>query len=403
MFPVWRLGHALWLAPHRPFFLLAGLWAALTPLVWLLPPGLGPEPLSWHRHELLFGMAGAAVGGYLLTALPAWTCSGPVRPAVTRLLVGIWLAGRLSYAVAPSAVVTAAVGACYFFALAGFLVTNALRAKAWRRMPLAVAPLLPGGFALLSAPDFGLHDQYGSMRMLVLFYGLLISLIGGRLVAAFTIHWAERNQPDIHPTDRRWMSQGAVLPLIAAMALLHVDAVELAAALLVLSGILQLARMVAWRSWRTVGYPALLLLHLAWVWLPLGLIIVAISFLPSGGIDPATGLHALTMGAMGTMMFAIMSRAAMPRCYAGLSLPWDLALAFVLVFVSVPVRLSLPFAAPSSQTSMLQLSAMLWSSGWILFLWGFRRALRGPVARPVLSASTSALLLGETGRSGFSA
>lgn len=80
MLQVWRKHHPLWLAPHRPFFLLAGLWAAIVPLAWLAPPGLGPEPLSWHRHEMLFGMGGAAVGGYLLTALPAWTHDGAVSP-----------------------------------------------------------------------------------------------------------------------------------------------------------------------------------------------------------------------------------------------------------------------------------------------------------------------------------
>lgn len=390
MFSVWRPGHPLWRAPHRPFFLLAGLWATLVPLAWLLPQDVGPEPLSWHRHELLFGMAGAAMGGYLLTALPAWTDTVPVRTATTRLLVGLWVAGRLTFMVDLPSVLTASAGASYFLVLAAVLLNAVLRAKAWRRMPLAAAPLLPGGLALLSAADPGFVDDPGSMRMLVLFYALLVSVIGGRMVAAFTIHWAERRHPEIRPIDCRWMSRAAVLALITAAALLLFDLIELSAAWLILSGLLQLARMLAWRSWRTVGYPALLLLHLAWLWLPLGLMLSGISLLPSSGVEPAAGLHALTMGAMGAMMLAIMARAAMTRSDAELPVSWELALAFGLVFTSAPVRLCISLVEPSSQGALLLLSAALWSSGWALFLLNFRHALRGPVPRPVLSARSSA-------------
>jgi uncharacterized protein involved in response to NO len=381
---VWRRDHPLWLAPHRPFFLLAGLWAALVPIVWILPQGLGPEPVAWHRHELLFGMGGAAVGGYLLTALPAWT-GAPVPPAATRRFVPLWFVGRLAFVLGLPPLPAAIAEAGYFLALGIFLSQRVLKAGAWRRMPLAAAPLLLGGSALLSTPELGLVDDDGVMRMLPLFYGLLISLVGGRAVPAFTVHWAAQSRPQLPVADPLWLSRSALAALGVAIALVLADAPIAAGPPLVLSGVLQLLRMLPWRSWRTVACPALLLLHLAWFWLATGLAMTGASLLSPGLLGAATGLHALTMGAMGTMMLAIMARAAMIRRDGRLHVSWQLALAFALVFISVPIRLGMAFAADSGQSSALQLSAILWSGGWGLFLWDFRRALQGPVPRPVLS------------------
>lgn len=78
------LDHPLWQAAHRPLFFCAGLCALLVPAVWLWPGGLDADPVRWHLHELLFGMGGAAVGGYLLTALPA----GPGQAGLARKVRG---------------------------------------------------------------------------------------------------------------------------------------------------------------------------------------------------------------------------------------------------------------------------------------------------------------------------
>ena len=63
-------------AGFRPFFLLAGLWAAIAVPLWLcvlsgaaaLPVAL--PPVVWHAHEMVFGFAFASVAGFLLTAIP---------------------------------------------------------------------------------------------------------------------------------------------------------------------------------------------------------------------------------------------------------------------------------------------------------------------------------------------
>src|SRR5580692_9289191 len=87
-------------AGFRPFFIAATAWSAVALAVWLslltgdieLPSGF--DPLSWHVHEMLFGFVMAAVGGFLLTAIPNWTGRAPVAGAPLAVLTGLWLLGR---------------------------------------------------------------------------------------------------------------------------------------------------------------------------------------------------------------------------------------------------------------------------------------------------------------------
>ncbi|MEQ8697369.1 MAG: NnrS family protein, partial [Bauldia litoralis] len=69
----------------RPFFLFAGLYAALLIPLWLLAltgtqwSAAIATGIRWHAHELYFGFVGAAVAGFLLTAVANWTGRPPVR------------------------------------------------------------------------------------------------------------------------------------------------------------------------------------------------------------------------------------------------------------------------------------------------------------------------------------
>ncbi len=44
-------------------------------------------PVDWHIHEMLFGYQAAAVGGFLLTAIPNWTGRLPVQGKPLAVLV----------------------------------------------------------------------------------------------------------------------------------------------------------------------------------------------------------------------------------------------------------------------------------------------------------------------------
>ena len=129
----------LFAAGFRPLFLAAGLWATFAVLAWVSvfatgfwPPG-APSPTLWHAHEMLFGFAGAAVAGFLLTAVPNWTgrigFGGPKLAA----LVAIWAAGRLAMLGFPFAPrLAAAIDLAFFPALIATIAASRVATRSPR-------------------------------------------------------------------------------------------------------------------------------------------------------------------------------------------------------------------------------------------------------------------------------
>ena len=80
----------------RPFYLLAGVYAALGVPLWALQyTGWLPHANAlWHAHEMLFGYAFAVIAGFLLTAVRNWT-GGPTPSGWTLGgVAALWIAAR---------------------------------------------------------------------------------------------------------------------------------------------------------------------------------------------------------------------------------------------------------------------------------------------------------------------
>lgn len=361
----------LWRAPHLSLFLLAALWAAVVPLAFLVP-GLVGDPVSWHRQELLLGVVGAALGGYLLTALPHWVGGAQVTPRQMHLLVLAWVSGRAGANPGLPEPLTLAAQSLYPLGLAALLLIPVLAARAWGRLPIASAPLLllPVALQLRSGAD-----SLGA----VLSVALLVALVGGRIIPAFLLARAgvtDTRRPPLPPLGRL-ADLALVLALLAYLARLGPQVTG--ATILAAAG-MQGLRVAGWPLVRGLrgGQSDLVLLVIAWGWLPLGLCLLAASLGPGIGPPPATTLHALTMGLMGGMMLAVMARAWMIRLPGRLRPgPW-LCLAFALIELAALLRLTLP-ASPGA-------AALCWSLGWTLASASALAAVFRPVPHPVLSA-----------------
>ena len=85
----------------RPFFLLIGVYALLMLLAWAFylsgvivwPEGITPRVR--HGHEMIFGFAGGAIAGFLLTAVATWTNRPPVSGAALIAMSAVWVLARL--------------------------------------------------------------------------------------------------------------------------------------------------------------------------------------------------------------------------------------------------------------------------------------------------------------------
>ncbi len=85
----------------RLFFPLSALYAALFPLLWVfawefdLPLATSVPPSIWHAHEMLIGAFGAALIGFITTAVPEWTDTESPRGRPLWVLAVLWGTGRV--------------------------------------------------------------------------------------------------------------------------------------------------------------------------------------------------------------------------------------------------------------------------------------------------------------------
>ncbi len=305
----------------RPLFLAAGLWAATVVPLWIAVwegmvdfPGPG-SPSLWHVHEMVFGYVGAALGGFLLTAVPTWTDRPPVRGAPLGALALAWLAGRavVWWGGELGFVATAGIDLAYLAALSVLVGRDIVAARNWRNLPvLASLVLLLAANVLfhLAAADIADTGSEG-MRLAVAAIVMMLSVIGGRIVPSFTRNWLpEPDRPKIAMPTGRFDRAALVLTAIALAAWVVSAPAQVTGSVLIAAGATNAIRLVRWRGWLTLGEPLVAVLHLGYLWLVAGLVLLGVSML-GGQVTAALALHVLTIGAMGTMTLAVMTRAVL--------------------------------------------------------------------------------------------
>ncbi|WP_353533769.1 NnrS family protein [Cognatishimia sp. WU-CL00825] len=396
-----RLFSHFWDAPFRPLFLAAFLCAFFSILIWpigeklgLPTPGIHP-PVLWHMHELLFGFTAAAIGGYVLTALPNWTDQQPVAGILLKLLVLLWGVAR-GVNVLPQTLPTGLVvliNLSYFLLLSYIVARQISVSKAFRKLSFVLVVLALGmaDVAYLTAANMGYpwvsHDIGHHV-----FIGLcmLLIVVGAKLIAAFTKNWLNINQ--IETSDVGLSSKLNLLVLALLMIgfwlFSFVDS-GLAYAVLLCTSCLIIWSMCAWQAKALFRSPLIAALHVSFWWIPAGFCLLILSQTAPSSYRAADALHAITIGAMSGLIMAISGRAAALRNNGVLHARKSFYVAIPLVWTAALVRLLVP-AFPQHTELVVVLSATIWCSAWFIFIIGFLPALYGPAPRPVLSGAKHA-------------
>jgi uncharacterized protein involved in response to NO len=335
------------------------------------------EPLAWHAHEMLFGFVGAAVCGFLLTAIPNWTGRLPLQGLPLLGLVMLWLAGRIAVALSaeigagPAAVVDLSL----WVVLLGVVLREILTGKNWRNLPMVGAlTLFTIANALMHAEVLGwaATGAFGwrlGMGVIV----VLIVLIGGRIVPSFTRNWLAKRGPGPLPApfglvDRLTMAGS----LIAVLAWAAMPDAAVSGILLAIAAVLNALRLGRWQGRRTAAEPLVLVLHLGYVWIPIGLALLAASIL-TAAVPTLAAVHAFGAGAFATMMLAIMTRATLGHTGRTLHAGTATTVIYGLVTLAVLLRLGATFA-PGMYTPLLHSSGGAWIAAFALYL-----AVYGPM------------------------
>ncbi|MDJ0969404.1 MAG: NnrS family protein, partial [Kiloniellales bacterium] len=137
--------------------------------------------------------------------------------------------------------------------------------------------------------------------------------------------------------------------------------------LMLAAGLLQALRLLRWRGWRSVAEPLVLILHLGYAWLPLGLGLLGLAALRPESVALSSGLHALTAGAVGAMTLAIMTRATLGHTGRTLTAGPATQLIYALVLIGAALRVAAPWL-PLDQMALLIASGALWSGAFLGFV-----------------------------------
>lgn len=360
----------------RIFFISAAAYALVLMAAWVghFAFGLdiaGSNPLAWHAHELLFGVVAAAIAGFLLTAVPNWTSKPRLHGWALLLLWGLWLAARVGYfAVDPAggdlaALAVRLIDLAFLPGLA--LVIAAPILESGNRRNFVMVALLLGLFVanlLHGIPATARAAAFGSIDLV----SVLMALIAGRITPAFTRNWLMRSgRGEPLPRSHAWLDGAAMTALIAMLlAALFDSETMLVAALAMAAAGLHLLRLIGWHGWRAASDPLIWVLHLGYLWIVIGLALRGIGIL-FDAVPPTAWLHAIGVGAMGTLILGVMARVALGHTGRALQLPRFGGWMFGLITLAAAVRVGAALGQLPYMLS-IQIAGLAWMLAFALFL-----------------------------------
>lgn len=369
----------------RPMFLAGCALAVLAIPLWLaaLNGALGNwQPaggwLAWHRHELVFGFGLAIIAGFLLTAVQTWTGQPGLSGKPLAGLALLWLAGRVAWLANVPWPLLALLELGFPLLVAVLMGRTLWRVRQKRNYPIVMVLLL------LTAVDglavYGLvqgHDGWQRQGVLggIWLVAAMMGLIGGRVIPFFTQRGLGRTEAVVPWPWLDWL-------LLAGSALVAVlyavgPALTANAGIGLLFAALALGHVVRLWRWHDRGIwqvPLLWSLHLAYAWLALACLGMALWHF-GVPLNPSLAVHCLTIGAMAGLILAMIARVSLGHTGRALLPPTGMTLAFVLLNLAAVSRVVLVLWMPLGG---LWLAGMCWVLAFALYAWRYAPMLLRP-------------------------
>lgn len=369
-------GPAMFSYGFRPFFLFGAVWSVLALAIWLpmlsghltLPTAF--SPVDWHVHELIYGYVPAIVAGFLLTAVPNWTGRLPVVGIPLAVLFSIWVAGRVAVATSMlmTPVVAAVIDLLFLMALGAVIAREIVAGKNWRNLKVlaAVTVLFLGNAVFHWEAMTGRADGYG-MRIGLAATLTLIMLVGGRIIPSFTRNWLAKRGPGRLPIafDKADMAVMAA-SAIALVAWVPLPDAQTTAWLAIAAAGLNAWRLLRWAGERTTPEPLVLVLHVAFAFVPIGFVLLALSILSPSLVAPTGALHGWTAGAIGLMTLAVMTRASLGHTGQALTATRPIQFIYLAALVAALARIVAAFHL--WREPLLHLAATAWVAAFLGFV-----------------------------------
>jgi uncharacterized protein involved in response to NO len=372
----------------RLFFPLAALYAAIWPFLWVLVLGFDlplarhVPPTLWHPHEMLIGAYGAALIGFVTTAVPEWTDTP--RPGKNILLgfACLWGVGRCVGILGFDAI--GGLGAVADIGwLAGLLAYVAH--VSWRRRSTDLSGLLLWLSVLLAAEvvtRYGfLADDIARASQGIAIVGLAFLGVLGFALSRITVPVTNRVLDPSEATSpyrphpgRQNLAAGLVLlAIVGDFAGLSTEA---RGYLALAAGAAFLDRASESFIGRSFFRAEILCLFCAAALAGLGLLCIGAARLGAPVIE-STGWHIALLGGLGMSVLAVLSIAGLFHTGHKFPFPWTAKAAFALLILAAVLRV-LPDFGVLVPGGPHALSAIAWTATFLIWLYGYWPILSDP-------------------------
>ena len=380
-------GFALFNLGFRPFFLFAALSSALLMAHWLMLLGKGQATYDyyqisqfWHGHEMLFGYGIAVIAGFLLTAVRNWTSIQTPYGKTLAAIFFVWLAGRLlpvisQFAVSIPGEVIALVDLAFLPLVALGIGLPIVRSGNHRNLVFIVillAMTIANTLIHLQLLGITSNTLASGMQLGLGLIVVVMVIMGGRVIPFFT----ERAMA-FEARKYSWLEK-SFIPLAFGWLLADLFQLQIAAAILAaINAAIHLLRLSGWFKARMFRNHLIWILHVAYLFIPLGFLLDALSSVIN--LSPYLAIHAFAAGAIGSMTLGMMARVSLGHTGRPLKISPVTVAAFILMAISGLVRVFLPII-PELYMMAIHISGGLWVVAWILFLIPYTPILLKPRA-----------------------
>lgn len=380
----------IWRQAFRSFFLAGAFFSIICMLLWGLY--LGGEvsflpyggALFWHAHEMLFGFVSLIIAGFLLTAVQNWTGIRSTHGNPLIILLVLWLSARvLMFTGFGQGWILMVVDVSFILVVAVLMAQFLIKAKSKRNyqfLPIllffAVANTITHLSVILSKPELFLWGT----RAAVLVIALLMVVVAGRLIPMFTA--SGTGTKPVQASRGLELAVIVSMVLIAILALLNVNS-HLPGwtnvAIFMSAGLLNAVRVARWWTMESVRHSLVWSLHVAYWFIPIGLLLLALHYLGLP-VTYSTGLHAITAGAIGSLILSVISRVSLGHSGRPIIPRRVMSVAFFVMFLAGIVRVFTGLIPELFVGHGLLIGSILWALAYVIYVMFYFRILTSPRA-----------------------
>lgn len=365
--PLFNLG-------FRVFFALAGLSALILIVLWnaIFNGHLSTENYFqsnyWHAHEMLMGYSVAVISGFLLTAVKNWTGRPTLSGDQLAGLAIVWLYGRILpfYASLLPDGIIAFVDFIFVPALIYQISKRIFQTKYYKGFVfIGLLLLLALGNGLIHAQMLDIYQNTADtgIKLLVATIVTLILILAGRVLPFFI----ERGLSGMLILRNPLLDNLSIGSALITFALqLSNSSGTLLALAAITTTISNGARLFSWYVQRIWYVPLLWILYAGYCWIILGFFLSALSAF--NWLTSSLALHAFTVGGVGVLTLGMMARVSLGHTGRTLKASNAMAFAFILINLSVIIRVLLPLAFPQWYNILIYASSLTWLTAFSLFM-----------------------------------